>query len=468
METSAARAARLELDAAAIAMTRLGDRVRACELLERAAARAPTNPAVDRRVLEDLVRLHEADGRLEEAAKARRGRLRFVTDPAVIAYELRALAAAAEQAGDPLDVAIGDVQRRAGARRDRTRRSSRCSTRLLGTAGKHDQRIATWLQEAARTDEPTARGRRRLPSRRAARICDTIGRAPGVDATRHLRSAWVSSPGDAEVLDALARHLSPPRTEAADTNARSLVELYAQAADQATDEARKVAFLEKVALLWEDVLGDPGRAAHTYEQILEIDPNRRGAMLGLERTAARVDDPRMLARALLEEARLSLDDWTKIALRTRAAEALEHQDAARAIAPRARGAVGGPVESHGARARDAARGAGGAVGEGGDVAAGPRGRGADHSGEGHAVARARADARCAASQAPRGARVPGARARSRPGAPGPACRDRASARGPRRPAGSCATRWSGSPRPRSLPRSEQLTWCEPPRSTSSA
>ncbi len=325
MEESAARAARLELDAAAIAVTRLGDRVRACELLERAAARAPTSADIDRRVLDDLVRLHEADGRWAEAAKARRARLRFVTDPAAIAYELRALAAAAEQGGD-LDAAIADVQRALAL--DATDPTLvEMLDRLLGEAGKHDQRIATWLQEAARTEDPKARGRIFL---RAARICDTIGRA--ADATRHLRSAWVSSPGEAEILDALARHISPKQTEASDENARALVELYSQAADQSTDEARKIAFLEKVALLWEDVLGDPARAGRTYEQILEVDPIRRGAILGLERTAARLDDPRTLARALLEEARVTTDAWTRIALRTRAAEALEHQDAARAIA----------------------------------------------------------------------------------------------------------------------------------------
>jgi tetratricopeptide (TPR) repeat protein len=325
LESSAARAARLELDAAAIAVTRLGDRMRACELLERAAARAPTSPEVDRRVLDDLVRLHEADGRWAEAARARRSRLRFITDPAAIAYELRALASAAEQGGD-LDAAVADVQRALAL--DATDPTLvEMLDRLLATAGKHEQRIATWLQEAARTEDATARGRAFV---RAARICDTIGRH--TDATRHLRSAWISSPGDPEVLDALARQLSPILNDAAGAGARSLVELYAQAADLATDESRKIAFLEKVALLWEDVLGDPARAARTYEQVLEIDSARRGAIVGLQRTSARTDDVRTLARSLLEEARLTTDGPTRVSLRTRAAQALEHQDAPRAIA----------------------------------------------------------------------------------------------------------------------------------------
>jgi tetratricopeptide (TPR) repeat protein len=325
LESSSARAARLELDAASIAVARLGDRMRACELLERAAARAPTSAEVDRRVLDDLVRLHETDGRWAEAARARRARLRFVTDPAAIAYELRALASAAEQSGD-LDTAIADVQRALAL--DATDPTLvEMLDRLLATAGKHDQRIATWLQEAARMEEATARGRAFV---RAARICDTIGRH--TDATRHLRSAWISAPGDAEVLDALARQLSPILNDAAGAGARSLVDLYTQAAELATDESRKIAFLEKIALLWEDVLGDPARAARTYEQVLEIDSARRGAIVGLQRTSARMDDVRTLARSLLEEARLTTDGGTRVSLRTRAAQALEHQDAPRAIA----------------------------------------------------------------------------------------------------------------------------------------
>ena len=56
IESSPPRTARLELDAALIAATRLGDRTLARSLLERAAARAPTTPSVDRRVLDELVR----------------------------------------------------------------------------------------------------------------------------------------------------------------------------------------------------------------------------------------------------------------------------------------------------------------------------------------------------------------------------------------------------------------------------
>jgi tetratricopeptide (TPR) repeat protein len=278
---------------------------------------------VDRRVLDELVRLHELDGRWSDAARARRARIRFVTDPPAIAYELRALASTAEKDGD-LETAIADVQRALAV--DATDPTLvEMLDRLLAATGKHDQRIATWLQEAARTED----GARRSKSlARAAAICDDLGRP--ADAVRHLRSAWIAAPGDAEVLDSLARLLAPVLSEAVDSGARSLVELYAQAAEQAHDLGRKVAYLEKVAMLWEELLGDPARAARVYEQVCEMEPNRRTALLGLERTAARMGETRTLAHALLEEARLSTDGATRLSLRTRAAGVLARNDPSRA------------------------------------------------------------------------------------------------------------------------------------------
>ena len=228
IETNGPRAARLELEAAAIAAWRLEDRRRACALLERAAARAPTVPSVDRRALDELVRLSELDSRWVDAARARRARLRFITDPAAITYELRALAAAAENDGD-LDAAIADVQRALAVdASDPTLVDA--LDRLLSAAGKPEQRIATWLQEAARTEDPILRAR---TLERAARICVEVGRP--ADAIRHLRSAWVAAPGDAAVLDALARLLSPAAPEGDAAGVRALVELYGQAAEQAQD-----------------------------------------------------------------------------------------------------------------------------------------------------------------------------------------------------------------------------------------
>ena len=249
---------------------------------------------------------------------------KFVTDPAAIAFELRALAASAEKAGD-LDTAISDVQRALAIDATDTTLIETLD-RLLSAAGKQELRIATWLQEAARTEDVRRRARALT---RAAQICDTLGRR--ADAIRHLRSAWVAAPGDTEVLDALSCALAPAASEALDANARSLVELYAQAADNAREPGRKIAYLERVALLWEELLGDPGRAARAYEQVLDLDPGRHSALLGLARTAGRSGDTRGLARALIDEGRLATDGATQLSLRTRAANVLAVFDPARAM-----------------------------------------------------------------------------------------------------------------------------------------
>ena len=325
IETLDARCAALELDAACIARARLGEEPRAVELLERAAARAPTEPSVDRRVLDELVRLHESAARLPEAARARRARLRFVTDPPLLAYELRALALTSEKLGD-VGAAIQDVQRALAVdASDPTLVET--LDRLLAAAGRDDQRVALWVTEAARTDEGTKRAR---ALGRAAQIAENALGRP-IDAVRHLRAAWVAAPGDTEVLDALSRLLTPAPSEVVDREVRGLVDLYAQAAEHTRDRGRRIAYLEKVALLWEELLGEPSRAARVFEEILSLDPDRRSAILGLERTAARLGDARALSRALLDEARLSDDGGNQLSLRTRAAAALAKTDQSRAL-----------------------------------------------------------------------------------------------------------------------------------------
>jgi tetratricopeptide (TPR) repeat protein len=323
VEPNPTRAARLELDAAIIAVTRLEDRRRASDLLQRAAARAPTVPSVDRRVLDELVRHAEHDALWADAARARKARLELVKEPAVIAYELRALAAAAEEQGD-LDDAVGYVNR-ALAIDPSDRMLIEALDRLLSVGGKHEQRLATWLQEAARTEDAPLRAR---AFQRAAHICSELGRS--ADAVRHLRAAWVVSPGDADILDALALQLSPVLTEGSTAQSRSLVEIYTQAADETEDAGRKTAYLEKAAMLWEEILGDPTRAARAYERVLSIDPDRIGAILGLQRSAARTADARTLARALLEEARVTPAGATALGLHVRAADHLASVDPARA------------------------------------------------------------------------------------------------------------------------------------------
>ena len=254
-------------------------------------------PSVDRRALDELVRLNELDARWVDAARARRARLRFVTDPAAITYELRALAAAAENDGD-LDAAIADVQRALDVdASDPT--LVEALDRLLSAAGKPEQRIATWLQEAARTEDPALRAR---TLERAAKICVEVGRP--ADAIRHLRSAWIASPGDPEVLDgaraAAVVHGRGPRGGRGPAAARARGALRAGRRAHAGPPAARRRTWRRSRSSGRSCSAIPARAARAYEQVLAIDGDRRSAILGLQRTAARSGDSRALARALLE------------------------------------------------------------------------------------------------------------------------------------------------------------------------
>src|SRR6185437_11603385 len=136
-------------------------------------------------------------------ARVRRARLAFISDPGALAQEHRTLATLAEKSGQ-LESAIHHVQTALAAQSDDPTLLDYLD-RLLDASSRDDQRMALWVTEAARNPDPTRRARALL---RAAQIAEKLGRRP--DAVRHLRAAWIASPGDVEVLDALARALSTP------------------------------------------------------------------------------------------------------------------------------------------------------------------------------------------------------------------------------------------------------------------
>lgn len=323
LEPSSHRCARLELDAACLLHTLLGDEARAIALLEHAAARAPTTPSVDRRVLDDLVRLYETSGQWPEAARSRRIRLRFFTDASTQVYELKRLAAIEERLMN-VDLAIGDIERALTIDPEDPTLIEELD-RLLTMAGKDDERIALWHGEAQRAEEGPKRAKALA---KAAQLAEQIGRHD--EALRHLRAAWVAAPGDSEILDQLSRLMSPAPTESFDREVRGLIELYSQAAQSTRDQGRRIAYLEKVAVLWEELVGDQLRATRTFEEILRLEPGRRGAVLGLERTAGRIGDDRALSRALSDEAKIAEDGVDVLALRVRSATVLGRVDPARA------------------------------------------------------------------------------------------------------------------------------------------
>lgn len=326
LETDPARASRLDLDAACLCREKLADDARAIFLLERAVSRIPTADTTDRRVLEELSELYEEAGQLGDAVRVRAIRARYVLEPALIVHDRKQTADLREKLGD-FAGAVEDIRAAIELDTDDPRLFE-TQDRLLGVLGRHDERVALWLARAAESED--AQKRTRALTRAAFVLERDLGRP--VEATQHLKAAWVATPGDAEVLDALSRLMSPAQVEPTTGEVRKLVELYAQAAAGSRDPGRRVAYLEKVALLWEELLGDPGRATRVYEEILDTEPGRRGAILGLLRSAARVGDDRALARALLAEAKRTELGSEALSLKVRAADALSRVDPTRAIA----------------------------------------------------------------------------------------------------------------------------------------
>jgi len=333
-EHDLARSVRLLHEAARLSIERLADAAQATVLLEAAAARAPTDPAVDARVLEELVRLHDGRGDVRASAHARSALLAHDEEPSVRALEYRRLAADLESVSE-LDGASSALETA------RLIEPNHAQTRVLldrvyAARGRHEERVRLWLDEATRSRE---RERRAAAYVRAAHVAeDALGRPD--EALEYLRAAWVTDTGNIDALDELTRMLLPPNEMrhgvggGEGRSARALIDLLGQAAESTKEPARKIAFLEKVAALWEDALGNPAEAAKVYEKVLALEPRRRFALLALQRAHERSGNFRALALAIETEAEQATDPGLTAALFLRAAETWRARagDAERAIA----------------------------------------------------------------------------------------------------------------------------------------
>ncbi len=325
LERDAARAAALEVDAACLARDRLGDASRAIALLERAASRAGAAVHVRRRALDDLVTLHEAAGHTPEALRVRASRLGMRVEPRAQAHEQRAIAALQEALGDRR-AAAAVLERALELTPDDVALAEELD-RLFETQSMTERRIDLWTRLAAATPDAAERARRLV---RAARLAESLG--DGARAVDTLSAALVAQPADVRAIDGLLRLLSSPRSEAAIAEARARIAVHVHAAEHAVDPARRLAHLEAIALLEEEMIGAPARAVAAYEAVLRLEGDRRSAVLGLARNAERAGDGEALARALLLEAAAAADPRAADDLRVRAAEALASRDAERALA----------------------------------------------------------------------------------------------------------------------------------------
>jgi tetratricopeptide (TPR) repeat protein len=281
LETDGARAARLLYAAGRLASERLDQKTVAIDLFERAVATEAAAASVRRVALRELFWLYEALGNHEATVATGHRLLAFARD-SEMAYWHRRLIPPCETLGRQGDVAIHAQHVLAAEPTDEPMRET--LDRALASLGQHEQRVGIFTEQAARATAVHDRIQLLL---RAAHIAEhdmeRIDLALGA-----LRSAFASDASNADVTDAIVRLLTPATppslTDPEDpSRVRARTDFYIEAAASASDPARKIAHLEKLALIWEDEVRAPDRALAVFGEILAIEPQRRSAILGLAR-----------------------------------------------------------------------------------------------------------------------------------------------------------------------------------------
>ena len=306
LEPDGARAARLLYAAGRLAAERLDQKLFAVELFERAAGSGSAADSIRRASLRELYRLYEGLGSIEAAVATGTRYLTFAGD-SELAYWHRRLVQGCEALGRFAEMTIHAHHVLAAEPDDEPMREK--LDRALAALGQHEQRVAMFADQATRASTQTARIDLLL---RAAAIAEHDMGRPDV-ALLSLRSAFAIDSSHPDTTDAIVRLLTPgtppsPTDPDDPSRARARIDFYIEAAAAAADSSRKIAHLEKLALIWEDEVRAPDRALAVFGEILTIEPNRRSAILGLARSAARSGNARELLRALVLEANLAVDD----------------------------------------------------------------------------------------------------------------------------------------------------------------
>ncbi len=86
---------------------------------------------------------------------------------------------------------------------------------------------------------------------------------------------------------------------------RELERLYDQEIQRLDSDERKIEMLSEMALLAEDIIGDPGRAIGFHRRILELDEENAGSLDGLDRLLTRLEKTEELLPLLQKRAELS-------------------------------------------------------------------------------------------------------------------------------------------------------------------
>lgn len=324
LETDGPRAARLLYFAGRLASERLDQKPQAIELFERVANSEHAAASIKRAALRELFGLYEAVGSLDRAVATGALVLAFARE-SERTYWHRRLVTLCESLGRHEDMARHAHQVLTTEPDDEPMRDK--LDHALAALGKHAERVAMLTDQASHAATQTAHIDLLL---RAAHIAENDMGRPDL-ALLSLRSAWALDPSHADTTDAIVRLLTPGTppspTDAHDpSRVRARIDFYVEAASAAADSARKVAHLEKLAIIWEDEVRAPDRALPVWSEILSIEPRRRSAILGLARCAARAGNAKELLRALVLEADQSGNDPSlERALLLRAADVASKQ-----------------------------------------------------------------------------------------------------------------------------------------------
>ena len=295
--------------AARIHAEHLGNRDEAIRVLEQARSLHPQDPLI----LGELARHYEAGQRFQALVETLEALTEATDDQAEKLTFTQRIARLYEEELRDVDQAIAWHEKAVDL--DPTSLSSLQALSLLyRVRGAWPKLIDMCLQEARYTTD----AQRRADSHaRAAEIYET--RLDAIDdAVDHYRRSLNAMPDHPTAFKALARLLSDV------DKPKELVQLYENALDRATG-TRAVAYLLKVAQLYEDVLGEHALAAQTYKRVLQQDSGHLAAVQAWQRSAARAHRPRELLEALDYEIELTVERDRLVALLHRAGEVLDEQ-----------------------------------------------------------------------------------------------------------------------------------------------
>jgi len=188
----------------------------------------------------------------------------------------------------------------------------RALERLYVQEGKWAQQAVMYAAEGAAAGPSSKRA---AAHARAGEVFELhLGRP--ADASEHYERALALDPNHEEAFKALVR------LHAAARRHRELIELYDRAVDGAASPDIAIAYLFKIASLYEDVLHEVGAAVDVYRRIIAMQSDHLGAIHALQRAADADGQYAVLVEALDCEAKLTRQSSRLTALQHRAGDVL--------------------------------------------------------------------------------------------------------------------------------------------------